>query len=308
MYLCIQVLKLIGLVIPYSICIDQSHFDVFAPAGGVPCRKQYAVLYMTAERMTDSFHPPPTGYNDDILQVGNNYAATCMNETIRDSHTEPTVLARFDHLVSKFQETYGNKKKPDLYLYTRLSPCTDCSSKIAEFGQTNMRGIANNRLQLSWSKTFIGRPPPTPHQQYLISLQTLLATERVKLNLTPDLTLMQGNMCQCLQNRDDISDFFRRDYELNIANIVNRLAFQCANKDKSNEIRNWECSTGSLKDSLGQNCKRLEHYLEDCLSRSWELGPPLSPRRPMQVSSNLRDVTGYYFPPPAQFIFSRCAL
>ena len=65
-------------------------------------------------------------FNSDVL-LGNNYA---VSRTRRGKHTEPQLLSHLPTLLQNYRSYYG-MDPPAVLLYTRGTPCWDCTNKIA---------------------------------------------------------------------------------------------------------------------------------------------------------------------------------
>ena len=114
-----------------------------------PSQVQYGFLMILPANHLVRLNPDAhhvSNYNSDVL-LGNNYAVA---RPRRGRHTEPQLLNLLPQLLQNYRAAYA-MDPPAVLLYTRGTPCSDCTNRIA---------IARN-------KEFAGR-----HKQFIVAYST----------------------------------------------------------------------------------------------------------------------------------------
>lgn len=90
---------------------------------------QYGFLLILPADHLVGLHPDArhvANYNADVL-LGNNYAVA---RTRRGRHTEPQLINLLPQLLQNYRAAYS-MDPPAVLLYTRGTPCSDCTNRIA---------------------------------------------------------------------------------------------------------------------------------------------------------------------------------
>ena len=99
--------------------------------------RQYAVLMVLPANNNFVLNPNRrrvTRYNADVL-LGNNYA---VSRTHFGQHTETQLLDHLPTLLTNYRNTHG-ANPPAVLLYTRGTPCSDCTQAIVQARRSNFR-------------------------------------------------------------------------------------------------------------------------------------------------------------------------